>query len=213
MVVDDHDLFRTGMRALLEEEGFEVTDANSGQAALRRTRGFMPDVVVMDVNMPRMSGIEATREILGISPSTAVLMLTVAHDDARVVDAVVAGASGYLLKDASLAEIVAGIRSAAAGESVLASRVAGGLLEKVRSIEQRRGGPDARRSCPLSERELQVLSLLAAGCDNSEISRRLFVSASTVKTHVSAILDKLGVGNRVQAAVYAIRHGLVDPPA
>ena len=200
------------MRGLLEEEGFEVADAVNGEAALRRLQGMRPDVVVMDVNMPGMSGIEATREITRRSPATAVMMLTVAQDDARVLDAVLAGASGYLLKDARLEDIVAGIHAAAAGETVLASRVAGGLLEQVREREQlRRPAPAAGEE--LSKREREILELVVAGHDNREIGQRLFIGQSTVKTHVSSILEKLRVDNRVQAAVYAIRHGLVDPSA
>ena len=200
------------MRGLLEEEGFEVADAVNGEAALRRLQGMRPDVVVMDVNMPGMSGIEATREITRRSPATAVMMLTVAQDDARVLDAVLAGASGYLLKDARLEDIVAGIHAAAAGETVLASRVAGGLLEQVRERERlRRPAPAAGEE--LSKREREILELVVAGHDNREIGQRLFIGQSTVKTHVSSILEKLRVDNRVQAAVYAIRHGLVDPSA
>ena len=211
LLVDDHDLFRTGMRGLLEEEGFEVADAANGEAALRRLPAMQPDVVVMDVNMPGMSGIEATREIARRSPSTAVMMLTVAQDDARVLDAVMAGASGYLLKDASLEDIVAGIHAAAAGETVLASRVAGGLLERIRAGEEPEEA--AAPACDLSEREREILALVAAGLDNREIGQRLFIGQSTVKTHVSNILVKLGVENRVQAAVYAIRNGLADSSA
>ena len=200
------------MRGLLEEEGFEVADAANGEAALRRLPGMQPDVVVMDVNMPGMSGIEATREIMRRSPSTAVMMLTVAQDDARVLGAVLAGASGYLLKDARLEDIVAGIHAAAAGETVLASRIAGGLLEQIRAGERRpQQAPAAGED--LSPREHEILTLVAAGHDNKAIGQRLFIGQSTVKTHVSTILEKLGVENRVQAAVYAIRHGLVDPPA
>lgn len=200
------------MRGLLEEEGFEVADAANGEAALRRIPGMQPDVIVMDVNMPEMSGIEATREITRRSPSTAVLMLTVAQDDARVLDAVMAGASGYLLKDARLEDIVAGIHAAAAGETVLASRVAGGLLEHVRAREPR-SEPATPVRDDLSKREREILRLLAAGHDNKEIGQRLYIGQSTVKTHVSSILGKLGVENRVQAAVYAIRHGLLEPSA
>ena len=200
------------MRGLLEEEGFEVADAANGEAALRRLRGMQPDGVVMDVNMPGMSGIEATREITRRSPSTAVMMLTVAQDDARVLDAVLAGASGYLLKDARLEDIVAGIHAAAAGETVLASRVAGGLLDRVRAGGQRaQQTPTAPED--LTEREREILRLVAAGHDNKEIGQRLFIGQSTVKTHVSSILEKLHVENRIQAAVYAIRHGLVESSA
>lgn len=200
------------MRGLLEEEGFEVADAANGEAALRRLPGMQPDVVVMDVNMPGMSGIEATHAIMRRAPAPAVLMLTVAQDDARVLDAVLAGASGYLLKDARLEDIVAGIHAAAAGETVLASRVAGGLLDRVRARE-RREQPAPAAVEDLSARERDILKLVAAGHDNREIGRRLFIGQSTVKTHVSSILEKLRVENRVQAAVYAMRHGLAEPPA
>src|SRR5215210_5414293 len=118
LVVDDHELFRTGLRALLEEEGFEVADAGGGEAALVALPSFAPDVVVMDLNMPGMSGIEATARVLEARPGTSVLMLTINREDERVLEAVRAGASGYLLKDAELEEIVAGIRAAAAGQAV-----------------------------------------------------------------------------------------------
>ncbi len=214
LLVDDHDLFRLGMRELLEEEGFEVADANSAAAALRRLPGFAADVVLMDINMPEMSGIEATREVRRRSPAPNVLMLTVAQDDERVLDAVVAGACGYLLKDADLDDIIAGIRCAAAGQSVVAPRVAGSLLSRVRAAEQ---APDDNTDADgirqkLTERECEVLGLLSQGLENTEISKRLFISPSTVKTQVSSIFEKLGVENRVQAAVYAIRNGLDGAP-
>ena len=208
LIVDDHDLFRTGLRALLEEEGFEVADSASGPAAVRRAPSFAPDVVVMDMNMPSMSGVEATPLILEASPLTSVLMLTIATDDTRVVDAVRAGASGYLLKDAQLAEIAAGIRAAAAGHCAIAPRIASALLQSVRSADGAPAGAELPRGPDLSVRELQVLALLSDGCDNPEIAARLYLSQSTVKNHVSKVLDKLGVDNRVQAATFAVRHGL-----
>lgn len=210
MVVDDHDLFRTGLRRLLEEhdELEVVADARRGDEAIARAVELRPDVVVMDINMPGMSGIEATRELLERSPATAVIMLTVTADDDAVLDAVLAGASGYLLKEATLPEIVRGIRAAAAGESLIAPAVAGRLLARLR----RHGPPDAPAAAApeLSPRELNVLGLVVAGCDNSEIGRRLHLSASTIKHHVSSTLEKLGVDNRIQAAVLAVRLGLVD---
>jgi DNA-binding NarL/FixJ family response regulator len=208
LLVDDHDLFRTGLRRLLQEEGFQVDDAPSGEEAVRRCRLFRPDVVVMDMNMPGMSGIEATATIVTEHPRVAVLMLTVAADDAGVLDAIRAGASGYLLKDARLPEIVAGVRAAADGESVLAPRIAGALVLSVRSSPP----PVAEADLPalLSTREREVLALLARGLDNAQIGERLYVSPSTVKNHVSSLLEKLGVENRVQAAAMAIRHGLAD---
>ena len=216
LIVDDHDLFRTGLRSLLEEQGLEVADAAGGESALARLRSFPADVVVMDVNMPGMSGIVATRRVLEQAPATAVLMLTITSADERVLEAVRAGASGYLLKDAELDEIVAGIRAAAAGRTAIDPQVAATLVAHVRQTAtagpEESPGPVPR----LSERERDVLALIAEGCDNAEIGRRLFVSPSTVKNHVSSVLEKLGVDNRVQAAVYATRHGLVDsksPPS
>jgi DNA-binding NarL/FixJ family response regulator len=216
LIVDDHDLFRAGLRSLLEEQGFNVADAASGESALVRMRSFPADVVVMDVNMPGMSGIVATRRLLEQDPATSVLMLTITSADERVLEAVRAGASGYLLKDAELNEIVAGITAAAAGRSAIDPQVAATLVAHARQTAttgpEESPGPLPR----LSVRERDVLALLVEGCDNAEIARRLFVSPSTVKNHVSSVLEKLGVENRVQAAVYATRHGLVDwkaPPS
>jgi DNA-binding NarL/FixJ family response regulator len=210
IVVDDHDLFRSGLRRLLEEEdGLDVVaEARRGEEAVQLATELHPDVVVMDVNMPGMSGIEATRRLLALSPRSAVLMLTVSHSDGAALDAIFAGASGYLLKDATLPEIVRGIRAAATGESLIAPAVAGGLLDQLR----RHGRPDAEpiAAPELSQREREVLRLVVAGCENSEIARRLHLSASTIKHYVSSTLEKLGVENRIQAAVLAVRLGLVD---
>ena len=210
LVVDDHDMFRTGLRALLEEEGFEVADSATAEAALRRLPSYAPDVIVLDMNMPGMSGVEATPLILKVAPNASVLMLTIDADDDRVLDAVQAGASGYLLKDAELAEITAGIREVAGGYAVLTPRVAGAVLRSVRAENARRDEPQAHPGPKLSSREGQVLALLTRGCDNGDIARQLFVSPSTVKHHVSSLLEKLGAGNRVQAATFAVRTGLYD---
>jgi len=213
MVVDDHDLFRSGLRRLLESEPElqVVADARRGDEAVQRAGELRPDVVVMDVNMPGMSGIEATRALLDVSPRTAVLMLTISDADDEVLGAVLAGASGYLLKDAPLPEIVSAIRAAGAGDSTIAPRVAGGLLSRLR--DQGPGQPATPAAPDLSEREIHVLTLLVAGCDNAEIGAHLHLSGSTIKHHVSSILEKLGVDNRIQAAVLAVRRGLVDERA
>jgi DNA-binding NarL/FixJ family response regulator len=211
LIVDDHDLFRTGLRALLEDEGFEVTDASGGAEGARRARGFQPDVVVMDMNMPEMTGVEATPLVLAAAPAASVLMLTIATDDERVLGAVRAGASGYLLKDAPLEEIAAGLRAAAAGHSAIAPRVAGALLDTVRAaVPAPQALPEPAELPDLSTRELDVLELLAEGRDNTDIAARLYLSPSTVKNHVSKLFDKLGVENRVQAAMFALRNGLLS---
>ena len=210
VIVDGHDLFRTGLRNLLEEEGFEVTDTSNAPAAIRQAPSFAPHVVVMDMDLPGISGVEAARLMLEAAPDSSILMLSAAtcHDGVR--DAVCAGASGYLLKDAPLAEIVAGIRAAAVGDSAFAPRVAGAMLDSVRrNAAPETDGPtgtDPR----LSSRELQVLALLTQGLGNSEIAQRLSVSNNTVKIHIARLLGKLGVANRVQAATFATRHGLFD---
>jgi len=213
MVVDDHELFRSGLRRLLEGEPAltVVADACSGEEAVERARALHPDVVVLDVNMPDMSGIEATKGILAVSPASAVLMLSISDAGEDVLGAVLAGASGYLLKDAPLPEIVAAIRAAAVGDAIIAPRVAGGLLARLR--DRGPAAPPAPTAPELSEREAHVLKLLVAGCDNAAIGEQLHLSPSTIKHHVSSILEKLGVENRIQAAVLAVRRGLVDETA
>jgi DNA-binding NarL/FixJ family response regulator len=210
LIVDDHDLFRTGLRALVAESGFDAAEAASGEAALRRVAELQPDVVVMDLNMPGMSGIEATRALLEIVPQAAVLILTISNDDARVIEAVRAGARGYLLKDAPLEDILTGIRAAADGDATIAPRIAGALLDHVRDARETPANVVASPTLELSRREREVLELVGEGCDNAEIARRLYLSQGTVKSYVSSLLQKLGAENRVQAAVYGIRLGLVD---
>jgi DNA-binding NarL/FixJ family response regulator len=210
LIVDDHDLFRTGLRALVAESGFDAAEAASGEAALRRVAELNPDVVVMDLNMPGMSGIEATRVLLEIVPEAAVLILTISNDDARVIEAVRAGARGYLLKDAPLEDILAGIRAAVEGDAVIAPRIASTLLDHVRDARETPASVVASPTVELSRREREVLELVGEGYDNGEIARRLYLSQGTVKNYVSSLLQKLGAENRVQAAVYGIRLGLVD---
>jgi DNA-binding NarL/FixJ family response regulator len=209
MLVDDHDLFRSGLKTLLEEQGFDVVgEAPDGETAIRLADELTPDVVVMDLNMPGLSGVETAREISSRSPLTRVLVLTISADDSDVLSAVMAGACGYLLKDASIEQLVAGIRAAAAGESLISPRIAAKVLQLLRT---RSTSPDAaeRIRAELSERELQVLRLIANGKDNACIAGELFISPKTVKNHISNILMKLQIDNRIQAAVYAVRSGIV----
>jgi DNA-binding NarL/FixJ family response regulator len=209
LLVDDHDLFRTGLRSLLEEQGVEVVgEAPDGAKALHMTNELTPDVVVMDLNMPAMNGVEATRQITTMSPLTRVVVLTISDHDSDVLDAILAGACGYLMKDASIDELMAGIRAASMGESLISSHIAGKVLQRIRATSAQ---PQiaAQIQSELSEREIQVLKLIANGKDNSMIAAELHISPKTVKNHISNILMKLQIENRIQAAVYAVRSGLV----
>ena len=207
LLVDDHDLFRTGLRTLLEAEGVDVVgEARNGAEAVAEIRTLAPDVVVMDLNMPGISGVEATAKITMFAPLTRVLVLSASDQDADVMDAIVAGACGYLLKDASIDELLAGIRAAATGESLISPAIASKVLQRLRA-----SGASAREdstASELSDRETQVLRLIANGKDNAQIAAELHISPKTVKNHISNILMKLQIENRIQAAVFAVRAGL-----
>jgi DNA-binding NarL/FixJ family response regulator len=208
LLVDDHQLFRAGLRAQLEEAGVDVVgEAQTGDAALREIRTAAPDVVVMDLNMPGISGVEAIRQMASVAPRSRVLVLTASDEDADVMDAIMAGACGYLLKDASINELMAGIRAAAEGESLVSPAIAAKVLQRIRET-----GPEPREEeaepSPLSDREMQVLRLIASGQDNAQIAAELHISPKTVKNHISNILMKLQIENRIQAAVFAVRSGL-----
>jgi DNA-binding NarL/FixJ family response regulator len=209
LLVDDHDLFRTGLRTLLEEQGIQVVgEAQTGTEALRLLREVAPEVVVMDLNMPGISGVEATRQMTMIAPLTRVLVLTISDQDADVMNAILAGACGYLLKDASIAELMTGIHAAAAGESLVSPAIASKVLQRLRASSASPREAETIRS-ELSDREVQVLKLIANGKDNAQIAGELHISPKTVKNHISNILMKLQIENRIQAAVYAVRSGLV----
>jgi DNA-binding NarL/FixJ family response regulator len=208
MLVDDHDLFRTGLRNLLEEQGVQiVAEASDGATALNLVRELAPDVVVMDLNMPGMTGIEATREITRLAPLTRVVVLTISDQDGDVMDAILAGACGYLLKDSSIQDLMQGIRAASVGEALISPHIASKVLQRIRAsgIDPGAAGPGPE----LSDRENEVLRLIANGKDNAEIAQELHISPKTVKNHISNILMKLQIENRIQAAVYAVRRGIV----
>jgi DNA-binding NarL/FixJ family response regulator len=208
LIVDDHELFRAGLREILEEHGFTMAgEAATGESAVRLAAELAPDVVVMDLNLPGISGVEATRMIREVTPSTRVLTLTISADEHDVSEAVLAGASGYLLKDAAPEAIVTGVRAAAAGEALLSPKVASDLLATLRESASSAGVLEAAPH--LTDRELDVLRLIASGKDNAEIAAELFISVQTVKNHVSNVLAKLEVENRVQAAVYAVRRRII----
>jgi len=209
LLVDDHDLFRSGLVNLLSEHGLHVVgEAENGDVALRLVRELAPDVVIMDLNMPGPAGVDVIRQITSIAPLTRVVVLTISADDSDVINAVMGGACGYLLKDSSVDQLIAGIRSAAAGESLISPQIAAKMLQMLRA---QRSSVDAAETirAELSEREIEVLKLIASGNDNAEIARALFISPKTVKNHISNILMKLQMENRIQAAVYAVRSGIV----
>src|ERR1700704_6094230 len=188
LLVDDHDLFRTGLRTLLEEQGVDIVgEAETGTKALEQIREVAPEVVVMDLNMPGISGVEATRQISMIAPLTRVLVLTISDQDSDVMDAILAGACGYLLKDASISELMQGIRSASVGESLVSPTIAAKVLQRVRASSASHREAELIQS-ELSDREIQVLKLIANGKDNAMIAAELHISPKTVKNHISNIL-------------------------
>lgn len=207
VVIDDHVLFRSGLRELLQQEEIQVVgEASTAESGLDIIQRQTPDVAIMDLSLPRMSGHEAIRRIVASTPGTQVLVLTISASDADVTEAVLAGACGYLLKDASVGDIVAGVRAAATGESMVSPRMAKTLLRQLRQHQQNNKRPTIES---LSAREKEVLRLVVDGKDNTAIARELFISPYTVKNHISNILLKLKVENRLQAAVYAVRDSLV----
>lgn len=207
LVVDDHTVVRRGLVALLNTEpGIRVVgEAANGLEAIAQARALAPQVILMDLVMPTMDGVEATMRILEQQPDAQILVLTSFGSDAKLFPAVKAGAVGYLLKDTSPEELVKAIRRTAAGESSLNPGVARRLLKEL--AHEERPAPQGE---PLSPRETDVLRLVAHGLGNDQIGKRLFISEATVRTHVSNILAKLGVTNRTQAALYALREGLAS---
>jgi NarL family two-component system response regulator LiaR len=207
LLVDDHELVRRGVRAFLETRPdiTVVAEAGSGEEAVRLAAEHAPDVALMDLIMPGMDGVEATRLLTARSPRTSVVMLTSYHDDEHVFPAIRAGALSYVLKEVGPDELADAVRKAAAGEAVLHPRVAARVVRELHGA--RRDEPNVFRE--LSDRELEVLKLIADGLSNAEIAGRLYVSEKTVKSHVSNILGKLHLADRTQAAVYAWRQGVV----
>ncbi|MFJ4834593.1 response regulator [Streptomyces sp. NPDC088747] len=214
VIADDQALVRTGFGMILAADGIEVTaeaaDGDEAVAAVRRTR---PDVVLMDIRMPRMDGIEATRRILdGEGPGeTRVIILTTYDLDHYVYAALTAGASGFLLKDVTPEHLVAAVRLVQSGDALLAPAITRRLIERFAHREESRAATVHRDLTGLTPRELEVLRLLATGLSNAELAERLFLSPTTVKTHVGRILSKLDLRDRVQAVVLAYETGLISP--
>ncbi len=207
LIVDDHSVVRQGVRAFLETQPdlHVIGEAESGEEAVRQVQEHVPDVVLMDLLMPGIDGVEATRQIRRISPRTQVIVLTSYHEDENIFPALRAGAISYTLKNIRGAELADIVRKAARGESVLHPRVASRVIQEVR--ESRRRVPPA--FADLTERELDVLRLIAEGQSNTAIAEKLVLSEKTVKGHVSNILSKLHMVDRTQAAVFAWQQGLM----
>jgi DNA-binding NarL/FixJ family response regulator len=209
LIVDDHQLFRTGLAELLAEQGLRIVGAAAdGASALELVEKCAPDVVLMDLEMPGLSGVETIRRIAEIAPRTRVVVLTIDAEERSVIDAIGAGACGYLLKGTSLQSLVAGINAAVAGESLISGVVGAKLFERLRADDRR----SAAEGCvfdELSGREVEILKLLATGKHNIEIAKELFISPHTVRNHISNILAKLQISNRIEATAFAIRNRMV----
>jgi DNA-binding NarL/FixJ family response regulator len=213
LVVDDDALMRAGVWAVLgSDERIAVAgEAGDGAEAIERAAALAPDVVLMDVRMPRLDGIAATRELLAVAPGARVLILTTFEQDDYVFGALRAGASGFLLKRARPEELIAAVHAVAAGDSLLSPSVTRTVIERLAATDAGRDAPDAAAIAELTPREREVLELLARGLSNAEIAAALVIEESTAKTHVKRVLTKLRLRDRVQAVIYAYESGLARP--
>ena len=207
LLVDDHAMVRQGVRAFLitQPDISVIGEAGSGEEAVKLSAQHIPDVVLMDLIMPDMDGVEATRRVKQVSPRSQVVVLTSYHEDEHIFPALKAGALSYILKDVSAEELAAAVRKAALGEAVLHPRVAARVIKELQGRRAEAINPFTQ----LSERELEVLKLIADGMSNAEMATKLVLSEKTIKGHVSNILSKLHLADRTQAAVYAWREGVV----
>jgi DNA-binding NarL/FixJ family response regulator len=212
LVVDDHALFRRGLQMVLEQEDdIEVVgEASDGAEAVERAADAVPDIVLMDVRMPKRGGIDACTAIKDAVPSAKIIMLTISDEEADLYDAIKAGASGYLLKEISIEEVAAAIRAVNEGQSLISPSMASKLLTEFASMIKR---TDDRQQVPtprLTDREMEVLKLVAKGLNNRDIAKQLFISENTVKNHIRNILEKLQLHSRMEAVVYAVREKLLE---
>ncbi|MGH8867579.1 MAG: response regulator [Actinomycetes bacterium] len=212
LVVDDHALFRRGLEMVLAQESdVEVVgEASDGAEAVTKATELLPDIVLMDVRMPRRGGIDACTAIKEIVPSAKIIMLTISDEEADLYDAIKAGATGYLLKEISIDEVASAIRAVYNGQSLISPSMASKLLTEFASMikrgEERQQVPAPR----LTEREMEVLKLVAKGLNNRDIAKQLFISENTVKNHIRNILEKLQLHSRMEAVVYAVREKLLE---
>ena len=212
LVVDDHALFRRGLEMVLEQEpDIEVVgEASDGTEAVEVATETTPDVVLMDVRMPRRGGIDACTAIKDAVPSTKIIMLTISDEEADLYDAIKAGAMGYLLKEISIEEVASAIRAVHGGQSLISPSMASKLLNEFASMIKR---TDERQQVPtprLTDREMEVLRLVAKGLNNRDIAKQLYISENTVKNHIRNILEKLQLHSRMEAVVYAVREKLLE---
>ena len=210
LLADDHTVLRQGIAQALELQGdmTVVAEAATGREAVTLAREHQPHVALLDINMPQLDGVEATRQIKAVAPEIGVIILTMYRRDDYIFEAIKAGASGYLLKEVELAELVRAVRSVARGEAVLDAAVAGRVMAELRA----ESGPSPKTDT-LSERNIQILQLLAQGKSNQEIADVLFIAEKTVRNRLSLIFKQLHLKNRTEAALYAFREGLAEPPA
>lgn len=210
LLADDHALFRAGIASLLQAAGHEVVgEAGDGIEALERSRELRPDLVLMDISMPRCGGLEATRLIKAEMPEVKIVIVTVSQDDADLFEAVKSGAEGYLLKDMSNEDFERTLDGIAEGEAPLSQGLAGKILEEFARVSRGEGAPEGDRDA-LTDREREVLQLVTEGKTNREIAAALFIAESTVNFHMKNILSKLHLRNRAEAVAYALRSGLVE---
>ena len=212
LIVDDHALFRRGLQMVLEQETdiVVVGEGGDGAEAVSKTQELMPDVVLMDVRMPKRGGIEATKQIKEIAPHVKILMLTISDEEADLYDAIKAGATGYLLKEVSIEEVGAAIRSVQTGQSLISPSMASKLLSEFATMVKRADEKQAAPQPRLTDREMEVLKLVAKGRNNRDIAKELFISENTVKNHIRNILEKLHLHSRMEAVVYAVREKLLE---
>jgi DNA-binding NarL/FixJ family response regulator len=212
LICDDHALFRRGLEMVLENEGDidVVGEATDGIQAVEKAQELMPDVILMDVRMPKRSGIEATQQIKELLPHVKILVLTISDEEADLYDSIKAGAAGYLLKEISTDEVADAIRSVWAGHSRISPAMASKLLTEFQAMTKR--ADDRQQIAPprLTERELEVLRLVAKGLNNRDIAKNLYISENTVKNHIRNILEKLQLHSRMEAVIYAVREKILE---